>query len=165
MDSREQSSTSANAHVGTVEPGEASPRTLSDDENETDPEAIKSYLISQKNKLKASNGGPIADKELGEAMLIPLLKDLTLASKDNPVTLQFAKAEWGKYKSGWLQKHAVPGKQSRQTRPGMAGGKPQRRPLQVKAPPAPPPLGSCLAEAKQASPAPQMRRDSKEEVP
>ena len=138
---------------------------INDDDENTDPDAIKQYLICQREKLKASRGGPIADKYLGEEMLIPLLKSLSektiLFSQEDPprnrVTLAFAKAEWEKHKHAWLQLHARPGQQKKRPPPGQkwqrpptATNQPAKQPLRAAPPPnqraGPPP--TCAAAAK-----------------
>ena len=126
------------------------------DEDVTDPEIIKSYIIGQRDLLKKSNGGPIDDKVLGEEMLRPLLLTLSertrsWAKEDPPrkVTLAFAKMEWAQHKRSWLEKFSNPAKQQRQRpRPAAAkaaGPKPPRPVPQTSAP-------SKAADRKQPPP-------------
>merc|ERR1712094_113536 len=70
------------------------------------------FLVWCREKLKKSNGGPIADEYLGSEMLCPMLSTLSEATRGGQkVTLSLAKAEWEKHKQIFLQRHNAPPKQ------------------------------------------------------
>jgi len=111
------------------------------DDHECNPEAIKLFLISQREKLKKSNKGPIEDKYLGEEMLVPLMKTLSqktqLWAKEDPprkVTLGFVKTEWDLHKQSWLERFSNPAAQKRD----RGGKQPSQRARSGAAPRAPP---------------------------
>jgi hypothetical protein len=139
-----------------------------DEDAAADPEAIKRYLIAQREKLKKSNNGPIEDKYLGEEMLIPLLMSLSEKARQcaaDKVTLAYAKAEWHKHKAAWLQKFAAPGKQAKpaRLRPGVRAPRPSSRaPLQQRVPMHP--GGACAVAVKQKAGTPREASEGREVI-